>query len=200
MAGVKDPRRQIDVVELMDSLIPGCDTDLVRPLQKRIKARYHEIMLGTKVTDIQAQKSGLKVSFEGKQAPEKPQVYDKVLVAVGRRPNGLKIGADKAGVKVEESGFILVDAQIPMRLLEFIRQYIDSPLQFLLLLNLFLLVVGAMMAASTGIVGATVVTMGLLSLPTMLRGCLISCNAMACAARIAFTRNRLGPRLVVTGP
>ncbi|MGD8588948.1 MAG: dihydrolipoyl dehydrogenase [Chromatiales bacterium] len=100
---------QIDVVELMDSLIPGCDPDLVRPLQKRIKARYHEIMLGTKVTDIQAQKQGLKVSFEGKNAPDKPQIYDRVLVAVGRSPNGRQINAEAAGVEVNERGFIPVD-------------------------------------------------------------------------------------------
>ncbi|MEJ2691845.1 MAG: dihydrolipoyl dehydrogenase [Candidatus Thiodiazotropha sp.] len=103
---------EIDVVELQQSLIPGCDPDLVRPLQKRIKGRYKSIMLGTKVTDIQAQKSGLKVSFEGKQAPDKPQLYDKVLVAVGRVPNGKKINAEAAGVNVDERGFIPVDAQM----------------------------------------------------------------------------------------
>ncbi|MCG7985993.1 MAG: dihydrolipoyl dehydrogenase [Candidatus Thiodiazotropha weberae] len=100
---------KIDVVELQDSLIPGCDKDLVRPLQKRIKKRYNAIMLGTKVTDIQAQKSGLKVSFEGKQAPDKPQTYDRVLVSVGRVPNGKKINAEAAGINVDERGFIPVD-------------------------------------------------------------------------------------------
>ncbi|MES9940448.1 MAG: dihydrolipoyl dehydrogenase [Candidatus Thiodiazotropha sp. 6PLUC2] len=100
---------QIDVVELQENLIPGCDPDLVRPLQKRIKSRYKNIMLGTKVTDIQAQKSGLKVTFEGKQAPEKPQSYDRVLVSVGRVPNGKKINAEAAGVNVDERGFIPVD-------------------------------------------------------------------------------------------
>lgn len=100
---------QIDVVELQDNLIPGCDPDLVRPLQKRIKSRYNSIMLGTKVTDIQAQKSGLKVTFEGKQAPQKPQSYDRVLVAVGRVPNGNKINAEAAGINVDERGFIPVD-------------------------------------------------------------------------------------------
>ncbi len=103
---------EIDVVELQESLIPGCDPDLVRPLQKRIKGRYRSIMLGTKVTDIQAQKSGLKVTFEGKQAPAKPQTYDKVLVAVGRVPNGKKINAEAAGVNVDERGFIPVDEQM----------------------------------------------------------------------------------------
>jgi dihydrolipoamide dehydrogenase len=102
----------IDMVELQESLIPGCDPDLVRPLQKRIKKRYNTIMLGTKVTDIQVQKQGLKVVFEGKQAPEKPQVYDKVLVAVGRTPNGKLINAEAAGVQVDEQGFIPVDAHM----------------------------------------------------------------------------------------
>ncbi|MCG7901715.1 dihydrolipoyl dehydrogenase [Candidatus Thiodiazotropha endoloripes] len=100
---------KIDVVELQDNLIPGCDPDLVRPLQKRIKKRYNAIMLATKVTDIQAQKSGLKVSFEGKQAPDKPQTYDRVLVSVGRVPNGKKINAEAAGINVDERGFIPVD-------------------------------------------------------------------------------------------
>jgi dihydrolipoamide dehydrogenase len=103
---------QIDVVELQPNLIPGCDTDLVRPLQKRIKKRYNAIMLETKVTDIQAQKQGLKVTFEGKQAPDKPQVYDKVLVAVGRSPNGRQINAEAAGVQVDDRGFIPVDAHM----------------------------------------------------------------------------------------
>jgi dihydrolipoamide dehydrogenase len=103
---------EIDVVELMDGLIPGCDPDLVRPLHKRLKGRYGSIMLGTKVTGIQAMKGGLKVSFEGKQAPPKPQTYDKVLVAVGRAPNGKMINAEAAGVNVDERGFIPVDAQM----------------------------------------------------------------------------------------
>ncbi|MCU7864790.1 MAG: dihydrolipoyl dehydrogenase [Candidatus Thiodiazotropha sp. (ex Lucinoma borealis)] len=100
---------EIDVVELQENLIPGCDPDLVRPLQKRISKRYQQIMLGTKVTDIQALKGGLKVTFEGKQAPDKPQTYDRVLVSVGRTPNGKKINAEAAGVAVDERGFIAVD-------------------------------------------------------------------------------------------
>jgi dihydrolipoamide dehydrogenase len=100
---------RIDVVELMDNLIPGCDPDLVRPLHKRIEKQYNRILLGTKVTEIKAQKNGLKVSFEGKAGKDNA-VYDKVLVAVGRRPNGHLIGADRAGVKVDERGFIPVDA------------------------------------------------------------------------------------------
>ncbi|MCU7885791.1 MAG: dihydrolipoyl dehydrogenase [Candidatus Thiodiazotropha sp. (ex Lucinoma annulata)] len=100
---------EIDVVELQENLIPGCDPDLVRPLQKRISKRYQQIMLGTKVTDVQALKGGLKVTFEGKQAPDKPQTYDRVLVSVGRTPNGKKINAEAAGVAVDERGFIAVD-------------------------------------------------------------------------------------------
>jgi dihydrolipoamide dehydrogenase len=102
---------EVSVVEFMDSLIPGCDKDLVRPLSKRISKKYKAIYLNTKVSDIKPQKNGLKVSFEGAKAPES-LVYDKVLVAVGRRPNGLKIGADKAGINVDEAGFIQVDNQM----------------------------------------------------------------------------------------
>jgi dihydrolipoamide dehydrogenase len=102
---------EITVVEFMDGLIPGCDKDLVRGLTKVISKRYKSILLKTKVSEIKAQKNGLKVSFEGAKAPE-PTVYDKVLVAVGRRPNGNKISADKAGVNVDEAGFIKVDKQM----------------------------------------------------------------------------------------
>jgi dihydrolipoamide dehydrogenase len=103
---------EITVVEFMDSLIPGCDKDLVRPLMKRIKGRYKDILLSTRVSEIKAQKNGLKVSFEGKNAPDKALLFDKVLVAVGRRPNGFSIGAEKAGVTVDEYGFIPVDRQM----------------------------------------------------------------------------------------
>jgi dihydrolipoamide dehydrogenase len=96
---------KVSVVELTDTLMPGCDRDLVRPLEKRIKARYEAIMTGTRVTEVKALKGGIKVSFEGKNAPDKPQTYDRVLVAVGRRPNGDAIDASAAGVKVER-GFI----------------------------------------------------------------------------------------------
>jgi dihydrolipoamide dehydrogenase len=101
---------KVSVVELTDTLMPGCDRDLVRPLEKRIKARYEAIMTGTRVTEVKALKGGIKVSFEGKNAPDKPQTYDRVLVAVGRRPNGDAIDAAAAGVKVER-GFIPVDRQ-----------------------------------------------------------------------------------------
>jgi len=102
---------EITVVEFMDGLIPGCDKDLVRGLTKVISKRYKSILLKTKVSEIKAQKNGLKVSFEGAKAPE-PTLYDKVLVAVGRRPNGNKISADKAGVNVDDAGFINVDKQM----------------------------------------------------------------------------------------
>ncbi len=102
---------EITVVEFLDSLIPGCDKDLVRGLTKVISKRYKAIHLKTKVSDIKAQKNGLKVSFEGDKAPA-AALFDKVLIAVGRRPNGHKIGADKAGVNVDEAGFIAVDNQM----------------------------------------------------------------------------------------
>ncbi len=100
---------KIDVVELQSGLIPGCDADLVRPLKKRLGKRFGSIMLETKVVEIKAQKNGLKVQFEGKNAPDKALIYDKVLVSVGRLPNGRFIGAEKAGVQVDERGFIPVD-------------------------------------------------------------------------------------------
>ena len=102
----------IDIVELQNQLMPGADKDLVRPLQKRIGSAVNSIMLETMVTEIKAQKNGLKVSFEGKKAPEKAQLYDRVLVAVGRSPNGKKINAEAAGVNVDERGFIAVDQRM----------------------------------------------------------------------------------------
>ena len=101
----------ISVVEQADGLIPGADRELVRALQKRIEKRYEAIYLKTKISKIEAQKNGLKVTFEGEQAPE-PQLYDRVLLAVGRRPNGRDIGAEAAGVAVNERGFIPVDKQM----------------------------------------------------------------------------------------
>ena len=102
---------KITVVELADGLMPGADRDLVRPLHKRIEKRYEAIYLQTKVSKIEALKAGLKVTFEGEQAPE-AQLYDRVLMAVGRRPNGRDIGADAAGVTVNERGFIPVNIQM----------------------------------------------------------------------------------------
>lgn len=101
---------KISVVELMDQIIPGCDKDLVTPLQRRIKKQYENIWLETRVKSIESQADGLKVSFEGKNAPE-TAVFDAVLVAVGRRPNGKLIDADKAGIIVDDAGFIAVDKQ-----------------------------------------------------------------------------------------
>jgi dihydrolipoamide dehydrogenase len=101
---------QISVVELTDGLVPGCDKDLIRPLEKMARKRYQAIYLGTKVTHIESLAQGLKVYFEGAKAPEF-ELYDRVLVAIGRRPNGLLIGAENAGVKVDERGFIAVDKQ-----------------------------------------------------------------------------------------
>jgi dihydrolipoyl dehydrogenase len=102
----------VSVVELTETLMPGCDRDLVRPLQKRIASRYEAIMLGTKVKGIDAGDTGVAVGFEGKQAPPGPETYDKVLIAVGRKPNGKVIGAQAAGVTVGERGFIEVDRQM----------------------------------------------------------------------------------------
>ena len=101
---------RVTVVELMDGLIPGCDRDLVRPLQKRIEPLYEAIYLSTRVTGMKAQKKAIQVTLEGDKAPGSLE-FDRVLVAVGRRPNGHRIGADKAGVTVDEAGFIAVDRQ-----------------------------------------------------------------------------------------
>ncbi len=101
---------KVSVVELMDGLIPGCDKDLVKPLHKRIEKRYEAIYLKTKVEKIDAKKDGLHVSFAGDNAPA-PQVYDRVLISVGRRPNGKNINAAAAGVNVDERGYIAVDNQ-----------------------------------------------------------------------------------------
>ena len=101
---------QISVVELMDQIIPGCDKDLVTPLHRRIKKQYQNIWLETRVKSIEAQDNGLLVSFEGKDAPAS-ELFDQVLVAVGRRPNGKSIAAELAGVQVDEQGFIKVDKQ-----------------------------------------------------------------------------------------
>jgi dihydrolipoamide dehydrogenase len=102
---------KITVVELLDQLIPGTDKDLVAPLQKTIAKRYESIYLKTKVTNIEAADEGLRVSLEGADAPAE-LVFDKVLVSVGRRPSGKLIGAEAAGVVVDERGFIPVDKQL----------------------------------------------------------------------------------------
>ncbi len=101
---------KVSVVELTGELIPGADRDLVRPLEKRIRGRYENIWLDTRVTGIEAGKKGLKVGFEGGKAPDH-DTFDRVLLAVGRTPNGRLIGADAAGVQVDARGFIPVDRQ-----------------------------------------------------------------------------------------
>lgn len=103
---------KVSVVEFMDGLITGCDRDLVRPLQKRMEKRFESIMLSTKVAKIEAKKEGIYVSFEGENAPKETQMYDRVLVSIGRRPNGKNIGAENAGVAVDDRGFIAVDKQM----------------------------------------------------------------------------------------
>ena len=103
---------KISVVEMLDGLMAGADRDIVRPFQKRISKQYENIWLETKVTKVEALKNGLKVHFEGKNAPEKPQMFDQILSSVGRIPNGLKIAAEKAGVVVDKGGFIKTDSQM----------------------------------------------------------------------------------------
>ncbi len=106
---------KVTVVEFADGLIPAADRDIVKPLHKRIEKRYDAIYLKTKVTKLEATPEGLLATFEGASgnstAPKEPQLFDMVLMAVGRRPNGKEIGADKAGVVVNERGFIPVDKQ-----------------------------------------------------------------------------------------
>lgn len=101
---------RVTIVEMLDRLIAGADMDIVKPLHRRIQRQYENLFLSTQVTGISAGKSGLTVSFNGAGAPEN-DTFDCVLVAVGRRPNGLNIAADKAGVNVDERGFIQVDKQ-----------------------------------------------------------------------------------------
>lgn len=103
---------EITIVELMDQLIPGADSDIVAPLYKRIKQRYKNIYLKTKVTKIDAKKDGLYVTFEGENAPLQPEKFDRILCSVGRRPNSDLVGIDKTGVKLNERGFIIVDKQM----------------------------------------------------------------------------------------
>ncbi len=99
---------RLDVVEMMDNLMLGADRDLVAVWEKYNKERFDNVMLKTKTTKVEATPKGLKASFEGKEA----QLYDMILVSVGRTPNGKKVGADKAGVAVTERGFIETDSQM----------------------------------------------------------------------------------------
>ena len=105
---------KVTVVEFLDRLIPGADPDIVKPLARRIEKRYEKILLKTKVTKLEALPQGLRATFEsagGGPSPA-PDTYDRVLLAVGRRPNGKNIGAEKAGVVVDERGWITVDDQM----------------------------------------------------------------------------------------
>jgi dihydrolipoamide dehydrogenase len=103
---------RIDVVEMLDGLMQGADRDLVKVWEKTNATRFDKVMLKTRTVGAKATKAGIEVSFEGDKAPDKPQLYDLVLVAVGRSPNGKKIAADKAGVAVTDRGFINVDKQM----------------------------------------------------------------------------------------
>jgi dihydrolipoamide dehydrogenase len=107
---------KVSVVEFTDGLIQGCDRDLVRPLQKRMEKRFEAIMLNTKVATIAPKKDGIHVTFESvngnADVPKGVEVYDRVLVSIGRRPNGKNIGAENAGVSVDDYGFIAVDKQM----------------------------------------------------------------------------------------
>jgi dihydrolipoamide dehydrogenase len=102
---------EVSIVELMDSLMPGTDKDLLRPFMKIVKKRYKSIMISTKVTGMRATTPGIEVSFEGKNAPA-IGVYDRVLVAIGRRANGDQLDAANAGVNVDERGIVEVDKQM----------------------------------------------------------------------------------------
>jgi dihydrolipoamide dehydrogenase len=103
---------RLDVVEMLDGLMQGADRDLVKVWQRLNAKRFDHLMLKTKTVGAEATKDGIRVSFEGEGAPKEPQLYDLVLQAVGRSPNGKKIGAEKAGVVVGERGFIPVDIQM----------------------------------------------------------------------------------------
>jgi dihydrolipoamide dehydrogenase len=103
---------RIDVVEMLDVLMFGADRDLVRVWQKMNATRFDNIMLKTKTVSAEAKPDGLLVRFEGESAPAEPRQYDLVLQSVGRSPNGKKIGAERAGLKVDERGYIPVDSQM----------------------------------------------------------------------------------------
>jgi dihydrolipoyl dehydrogenase len=103
---------RLDVVEMLDGLMLGADRDLVKVWQSMNARRFDKIMLKTKTTKVEARKEGLKVWFEGEGAPKEPQLYDMILLSVGRAPNGKKIGAEAAGVTVDPRGFVAVDSQM----------------------------------------------------------------------------------------
>lgn len=100
----------VTVVELTDQLIPGCDPDLVKPLHRRLAERYEAVLLSTKVAGVEVSDDGLRASFDGEDAPD-PQIFDRILIAVGRQANGDQLGLDAAGVDVDDRGVIPVDAK-----------------------------------------------------------------------------------------
>ena len=103
---------EITIAEFADGLVPGADRDLVKVFEKYNKDRFHKVMLKTGVTGAKVTDAGIEVTFEGANAPDGPLTFDRVLVAVGRKPNGLTVAAEKAGVIVDERGFISVDKQM----------------------------------------------------------------------------------------
>ncbi|MCA1767199.1 MAG: FAD-dependent oxidoreductase [Idiomarina sp.] len=103
---------KVDVVEMTDQLVPAADKDIIKNFNKQMKGKFENVMLSTKATKVEAKKDGIYVTFEGDKAPKEPVKYDAVLVAVGRAPNGNKIDADKAGVNVDDRGFIKADSQL----------------------------------------------------------------------------------------
>ena len=103
---------KISVVERMNQIIPRADADIVEPLYQRVQKRYNEILLETSVKKVEAEEDGLYVTFKGENVPKQPQKYDRILVAAGRCPNGKLIDAEKAGIKVDNKGFITVDNQM----------------------------------------------------------------------------------------
>lgn len=103
---------QVTIVEMTDGLLPGADRDLVRPLQKRLQGRIHEILLNTKVQEMKEQKNGIKVTLEGAEIKKPSRVFDKVLVCVGRKPNASGLGLKDLGLELDSRGFIPVDEQM----------------------------------------------------------------------------------------
>ena len=103
---------EITIAEFADGLVPGADRDLVKVFEKYNKDRFHKVMLKTAVIGAKATEAGIEVTFEGANAPSEPMLFDRVLVAVGRKPNGLTLVAENAGVSVDERGFISVDKQM----------------------------------------------------------------------------------------
>jgi dihydrolipoamide dehydrogenase len=103
---------RVSVVEMLGSLLPGVDGDLVRPLAKKLEGTLDEILLETKVAEAKEQKNGVRVTFEGKGIDRPTRVFDRVLVAVGRRPNSEDLGLESTNVEVDERGFVRVDEQL----------------------------------------------------------------------------------------